>query len=291
MPRDSIRHTLLVATVLCVVCSVLVSGAAVGLRGRQEANKRLDQQKNVLVAAGLFQVGGNDGKKNTNADIPRLFESVERVLIDLDTGDVVDPAQVDPETYNPRTAAKDPEQSVAIPAEEDLAGIRQREKYAFVYVMKKGETIDQVVLPIYGKGLWSTLYGFLALDADATTVRGITFYEHAETPGLGGEVENPGWKALWNGKKIFDDQGEVAIEVVKGSVPRGSPQENHQIDGLSGATITGRGVSNLVRYWLGPGGFGPYLKKLRAQNRVSDGEASITSDWLDNTYQRGGDHG
>jgi Na+-transporting NADH:ubiquinone oxidoreductase subunit C len=154
-------------------------------------------------------------------------------------------------------------------------------------MIKKGEHTDQVVLPIYGKGLWSTLYGFLALDANANTVRGITFYEHAETPGLGGEVENPGWKAQWNGKNVFDDQGEVALEVIKGAVPGNSPQADHQIDGLSGATITGRGVSNLVRYWLGADGFGPYLDKLRAKHSSQ----TETSDLTLGNCRRGGDHG
>ena len=173
MPRDSISQTLLVATVLCVVCSVLVSGAAVGLRGFQEENKRLDQQKNVLIAAGIF-----DEKTNSNNDVQSLFESIERVLIDLETGEPVDPSVVDPDTYDQRTASKDPMLSQPIASEDDLAGIKQREKYAFVYLVKENGNLDQIVLPIYGKGLWSTLYGFLALDTDTTTVRGITFYEH-----------------------------------------------------------------------------------------------------------------
>lgn len=289
MPRDSMSHTLLVATVLCVVCSVLVSGSAVGLRDKQEANKLLDQQKNVLIAAGLFHQDGRLGEKNSNADIPRLFESVERVLIDLNTGETVDPAEVDPNLYNPRSAAKNPKQSVAIPADADLAGIHRREKFAFVFVINKGDQIDQVVLPIYGKGLWSTLYGFLSLDSDTTTVRGITFYEHAETPGLGGEIENPSWKALWNGKKIFAEQGEVAIEVIKGMVPENSPQIDHQVDGLSGATITSRGVSNLVRFWLGTDGFGPYLNKLRME--VSANKTPGPSDVTYQPRQVGGEHG
>jgi Na+-transporting NADH:ubiquinone oxidoreductase subunit C len=280
-PRNSSLHTLWVATVLCVVCSVLVSGAAVGLRDIQEANKQLDQQKNVLIAAGLFHLQGDDETKNTNADIPQLFESVEKMLINLETGAAVDSATIDPTTYNPRTAAKAPELSLSIPVEKDLAGIQRREKYTFVFVIRKNEKIDQVVLPIYGKGLWSTLYGYLALDADTTTVRGITFYEHAETPGLGGEVDNISWKALWKNKKLFDDQGEVALEVVKGMVPSDSPQVIHQIDGLSGATITSRGVSNLVRYWLGPDGFGPYLEKLRKENQTA----------LSSIRRMGGDHG
>jgi len=272
MPRDSISRTLLVATVLCVVCSVLVSGAAVGLRGFQEENKRLDQQKNVLLAAGIF-----DEKVNSNADVQALFESIERVLIDLETGEPVDPSVVDPETYDQRVASKDPTLSQPIAAEDDLAGIKQREKYAFVYLVKKDGKLEQLVLPINGKGLWSTLYGFIALDVDTTTVRGITFYEHAETPGLGGEVDNPQWKALWPGKKVFGDvldhgEWEIEIEVVKGAASTEPKKATHQIDGLSGATITSRGVSNLVRYWLGPDAFGPYLENRRkSMGGESDG--------------------
>ena len=144
--------------------------------------------------------------------------SIGRVCYRSGDGDAVDPAEVDPKTYDPRTAAKDPELSPS-PRTRTWRAFDGARNMPLSIVMKKGETIDQVVLPIYGKGLWSTLYGFLALDIDATTVRGITFYEHAETPGLGGEIDNPRWKTLWNGKKIFDDQGEMKIEVVKGAVP------------------------------------------------------------------------
>lgn len=258
MARDSMGHTLLVATILCVVCSVFVSGAAVGLRGYQEANKVLDRQKNVLIAAELF-----DEEKNTLKDIPTLFESIELVLIDLNTGRPVENAEIDPDTYDQRAAAKDPALRQAIAPENDVAGIHHREKYVFVYQVKKGGQVEQIVLPIYGKGLWSTLYGFIAMDADTTTIRGITFYEHAETPGLGGEVDNKQWKALWRGKKAFDNAWELKIEVVKGPASREGDKALYQIDGLSGATITSRGVSNLVRYWLGPDAFGPYLEKLR----------------------------
>src|SRR5690606_38150026 len=146
-------------------------------------------------------------------------------------------------------------------------GVKQREKYAFVYQVMDGDRIDQFVFPIYGKGLWSTLYGYLAVDADGRTLRGITFYQHGETPGLGGEVDNPSWKKRWashlhpeNPKFAYDDEGEVRIQVIKGSVDSNNPDSKYMIDGLSGATITTRGVSDLVQYWLGPHGFGPYLK-------------------------------
>ncbi len=126
----------------------------------------------------------------------------------------------------------------------------------------------QYVVPIYGKGLWSTLYGFIAIDADGKTIRGITFYEHKETPGLGGEVDNADWKAKWGNPELpkyaYDDEGHVAIRVMKGSINPSDDDAKYKIDGLSGATITSRGVTNLVQYWLGDDGFGPYLKKQTA---------------------------
>jgi len=119
-----------------------------------------------------------------------------------------------------------------------------------------------VVLPVEGKGLWSTLYGFLALDKDVNTIKGLTFYQHGETPGLGGEVDNPKWKALWPGRKAFGDDGQPKIAVIKGQAGPVA-EDPYQVDGLSGATITARGVSHLVQFWLGTHGFGPYLKQFK----------------------------
>ena len=261
MKRDSTAQTLLVATMLCVVCSVIVAGAAVGLRPLQQANKRLDQKKNVLIAANLI----SEGQAVSQQEIDELFaQKIHRVLIDLKTGRAADSADVDPEVYDQRVAAADPNQSEPIPRTADLAGIKRREKYAFVYeVVDKSGKVDQLVLPINGKGLWSTLYGFLALSADGSTVRGITFYEHGETAGLGAEVDNPKWKAIWPGKQVFDESGKIRLEVIKGSVLSSSPNVQYEVDGISGATITSRGVSNLIHYWLGPHAFGPFLEHLQ----------------------------
>lgn len=261
MKRDSTAQTLLVATLLCVVCSVIVASAAVGLRHFQLENKRLDQKKNVLIAAGLIK----ERQAVSQQEIDTLFsENIRRVLIDLKTGEVADPAIVDVENYDQRAAATDPDQSQLIEKSADLARIKRREKYAFVYqVVEAGGAVDQLVLPIYGKGLWSTLYGFLSLSADGTTVRGITFYEHGETAGLGAEVDNPKWKAIWPGKQVFDESGKIRLEVIKGRVSPTSPTVQYEVDGISGATITSKGVSSLIRYWLGPDAFGPFLEHFR----------------------------
>ena len=256
MQRDSIKNTFFIATSVCVFWSVLVSAAAVLLRPYQEANKVEERRRNILVAAGLY---------DENVPLEELFQQVEPKIVDLETGEYVDPSQLGLGEYDQRAAARDPELSVPIPPEADLAGLKRREKYAFVYLIKKNGKLDQIVLPIKGKGLWSTLYGFLSLDADLRTIHGITFYEHAETPGLGGEVDNPSWKAKWRGKRAFDDEGKVRIEVIRGTVDSGRPEAEYQVDGLAGATLTSRGVSHLVQFWLGENGFGPYLARLAKQ--------------------------
>jgi Na+-transporting NADH:ubiquinone oxidoreductase subunit C len=258
---NTVGGTLVVAIVMCLVCSLLVSAAAVALRPTISANKQLNRQRNVLVAAGLY-----DSEKNTVKDIPGLFEQVQSVAVQLPDrgGDTASAGQIVEMPAEPST--------VPIPPELDLAGIKTRETVAEVYVINGSDGRPELfVLPVRGKGLWSTLYGYLALSADTEAgmpVRGITFYEHAETPGLGGEVDNPKWKAQWPGKELFDAEGEPQLRVTK----QGNANDPNEVDGLSGATVTSNGVQGLVNYWLGPDGFGPFLDRYR-QGELSLGGA------------------
>lgn len=151
----------------------------------------------------------------------------------------------------------------SVDAGEDIANIRNRPKYVFVYQVIENNKLQKVILPIYGYGLWSTLYGFVSLGSDFQTIQGLTFYEHAETPGLGGEVDNPRWKGLWEGKKAYNESGDVAISVIKGAVDNNSPRAPYQVDGLSGATITTRGVHNMLQYWLSDRGYGQLIETLK----------------------------
>ncbi len=253
MARESVSKTFVVAIVLAAACSLLVAGAAIGLRPLQEANKVRDRKKNILIVAGLY---------DPRESVEESFQQIEPRIVDLATGEYAGEGQFDPETFDQRAAAKDPKLSVAIPPEKDLAGIGRREKYSLVYLVKKDNKLDQVILPVDGKGLWSTLYGFLALGGDLNTVKGITFYEHAETPGLGGEIDNPTWKARWVGKKVYDDKGSVQLVVAKGAADENSP---HQVDGISGATLTANGVTYIVQYWLGDDGFKKLLERLKTE--------------------------
>lgn len=252
-PNDSIEKTLFVAVALCLVCAVVVAGAAVLLRPMQSANQAVDVRRNIVEVAGLL-----DGNS-----IDQAFEKIETRVVDLKTGEYTD--AVDPSTYDQRKAVKDPVLSETIPGDEDIAKIKRRAKYAPVYLVQEDGKLDTLVLPVHGYGLWSTMYGFLALDSDLETIVGFKFYDQRETPGLGGEVENPAWRAQWEGKKLYDDEGNLRIEVLKSKVDKTKPDAQYQVDGLAGSTLTSRGVTNLLHYWLSESGFGPYLDQLRSQ--------------------------
>lgn len=251
--RDSISNTLFVAVGLSLICSVLVASTAIFLKPIQEKNEEEFRQRIILDVAGLMEPGRS---------IDELFGAVEPRIVDLESGEYSD--AVDAATFDAVMAAGDPELGIAIPDELDIAGIRRRAKYAPVYLVRKNGALEQIILPVYGKGLWSTMLGYLALESDGNTIRGLQFYAHAETPGLGDQVEKPDWRAQWVGKKVFDPSSDVPkIEVIRGFVQADSANAIHQIDGLSGATLTGRGVTYLVQYWTGPNGFGPYLQSIR----------------------------
>lgn len=252
LPNDSVKKTLSVALALCLVCSILVSGAAVLLKPLQDKNKALDKKKNILAIAGLMEEGKS---------VDELFSQIETRVIDMATGEYV--TDVDASTYDQRKASNDPKQNITLNAEDDIAGIKRRAKYTSVYLVKDGDNVKSLILPIHGYGLWSTLYGFLALEPDAKTVVGLGFYEHAETPGLGGEVDNPEWRKKWIGKHVYNDANEVIIKVLKGSVNSSTPDAESKVDGLSGATLTSKGVENMLHYWLGEQGYTKYLENIR----------------------------
>ncbi|UFN68956.1 Na(+)-translocating NADH-quinone reductase subunit C [Vibrio alginolyticus] len=247
--NDSIKKTLGVVIGLSLVCSIIVSTAAVGLRDKQKANAVLDKQSKIVEVAGIDA----NGKK-----VPELFaEYIKPRLVDLETGNFT---EGNASTYDQREASKDAERSIALTPEEDVADIRRRANTAVVYLVKDQDEVQKVILPMHGKGLWSMMYAFVAVETDGNTVSAITYYEQGETPGLGGEVENPSWRDQFIGKKLYNEDHQPAIKVVKGGAPQGS---EHGVDGLSGATLTSNGVQHTFDFWLGDKGFGPFLAKVR----------------------------
>ncbi|WP_047049901.1 Na(+)-translocating NADH-quinone reductase subunit C [Vibrio mexicanus] len=246
--NDSIKKTLGVVIGLSLVCSIVVSAAAVGLRSQQQANAVLDKQSKIVEVAGIESEGS----------VPELFaEYIEPRLVDFETGEYIDG---DAAAYDQRKAAKDPATSIRLTSDQDNAKILRRANTGVVYLVKSDAGFDKVIIPVHGNGLWSMMYAFVAVESDGNTISGITYYEQGETPGLGGEVENPSWRAQFVGKKLFDENNQPAIQVVKGGAPAGS---EHGVDGLSGATLTGNGVQGTFDFWLGDMGFGPFLTNVR----------------------------
>lgn len=255
---DSLKNIVGVALGVCFVCSILVSTAAVVLKPRQDANKKIEKRRNILKAGGLLK---------ENADIEAIFsERIKPVIIELKTGEQLSKdkmtGDLDPETYDIKRISRNPDFSRVIPSNEDRAGIKRMPTHMLLYLVKEENKISQIIFPVHGSGLWSIIYGFLSLDRDLKTVRGFTVYAHEETPGLGGEVDNPKWQASWNGKTVFNETGELVLKVLKG---KAKPDSTDEIDGLSGATITTRGVDNFIKFWFGPGGYRPFLEKLREE--------------------------
>ena len=259
--KDSLSNTFIVALGVCLVCSIVVSGIAVALKPQQQLNKELDQKQNILRAAGMLSsdaVVAEDGRS-----VDELFAEFEVRVVDLETGEFTD--EIDASTFDPIKAAKKPDLSKALSSEEDIATIRRRENASLVYIKRVDGEIDKLVLPVRGYGLWGTLFGYLALDADLQTISGLGFYQHKETPGLGGEVDNPSWKAQWPGVQLYDENNEPGVQLVKTRSPEGSTAAQYEVDALSGATFTARGVENLVNFWTGDLGFGPFIQRLKAQ--------------------------
>ena len=252
--NNTISKTLIVAISLCLVCSALISYSAVELRDLQEANKTLDKQTKILSAAGLLA----DDK-----DVSSLFNSIEIKIVDLETG--LFNTSVNIEDFDESSFSRNPNTSIELTSDADIALLKRRENFQAIYLHYENESLKAIILPVRGYGLWGTMKGYLALESDLQTVIGLEFFDHKETPGLGGEIVNPRWKAIWKGKKVYSDSGDVIISVIKGSVDKSNKNAKFQVDGLSGATITSNGVTNLLSFWLGEMGYGPLIKEIRSK--------------------------
>ena len=239
-------NKLIIPLVACIACAIIVSVTAVSVRPEQNLNVENEKKVKILAAAGI---------KTDKVD--EEFSRIKTVFVDFETDKLV---TID-SAYDHIKAASNPDLSTVIPKADDIAVLKRRENIGTIYIwIDEKNAIEKLVLPIRGYGLWGTLYGYLSLDSDLNTVRGIEYYDHKETPGLGGEVDNPNWKSDWYGKRIYKDDGSVALYVTKGA-----SSTDYEIDGISGATLTTNGVSNMIKYWLGDNGYGPIIKNLNEE--------------------------
>ncbi len=251
MSNESPRRIFSVVIVVSLVCSLLVASATILLREKQQRNKQLERKRNVLVAAGIGSA------KMTEAEIEAGFARVRPVIVDFATGKI--DTTVDASRYDMQRAAKDPDSSIAIDPAKDTVLLHRMPRFGVMYLLAGEKGVQALVLPISGLGLWSTIYGYISLQKDGKTVSGLTFYQHGETPGLGGEIDNPAWRRQWQGKVALGAAGEPVMQVMRGKVMPGSAGSEHQVDGISGATITSRAVGNMVNFWLGDAAYGKFI--------------------------------
>ena len=252
--NDSVTKTLGVAFVICLVCSLVVSFAAVNLRDLQKENATNNQSIKILQAAKIY---------DSSIDVKIQFSKLEMKYVDFNSGKILDSYEnFVIEDYDQLKSTRSPNLSTSLSASEDIAIIKNRENVGkFFIVRNEDSSIDKLILPIRGYGLWGTLYGYMAIEEDFNTVAGLEFYDHKETPGLGAEVDNPKWKAIWPGKKIYEND-EVKLAVMKGKVETDDANIDYKVDGLSGATLTSRGVTNMISYWFGESGYAKLFKEL-----------------------------
>lgn len=251
--NDTFSKTMLVVLSSCLICALVVSTSAIVLRPKQQEQRLLDQRRNILAAAGIAASEGDINKK--------YEQYIDARVIDLASGDFI---ELDGNVFNQYKAAKDPKDNVKVPAEKDVAGVRYIAKQANVYVAHDDAgNVESYIVPVHGQGLWSTMYAFLAVAPDGNTVKALVYYDQGETPGLGGEVQNPEWAGKWVGKELYDANGHAALQVVKGGAQPSNPNYVHQVDALSGATLTSNGVQHTITFWLSEMGFGPFLSKLQ----------------------------
>lgn len=268
MNNDSSRKAIIVVLLTALICSTLVSAAVVVLRPIQLNNQLLERSRNIMALTGLLP----SDEALDDDEMLELFKSLDTRMVDIDEGRF--DSEVDPDTFDMRRAVNDPELGTAVPGGQDQASLGRRSRYAPVYMVWEEGELDRVILPVSGAGMWSMLYGYIAIEPDFTTIAGMTFYEQNETPGLGDQITHGHWLEQWRGKQVYDDVGDARFNVSEGVVNPGSAHALFQVDGLTGATVTGNAVTGMVRYWFGPHGYKAFLDNMKQNPPVRGEEES-----------------
>lgn len=243
LPNESRVKTIVMAFLVSAICGVMVSGATVLLRPIQAANWATEEQARI---AALVQ-----GIPGMAALLESSGGALSTVVVDLDRGRAAE--DVTPDTLE--SVLADPARWTVLTPEQDLAGLGQRPDYAQIFLLRAEDgALSLVLLPVSGQGYGGRIDAVLALSGDLNTVAGLAVTSQSETPGLGGRIEEAAWQAGFAGTQMRDPAGEVRFRVAQGAA--GGPYE---VDGITGATRTGRGVTGMMRFWLGPEGYGPLL--------------------------------
>lgn len=229
----------------CVLCFAAVAAWFLLIKSN---NAQPTSQQQVTA---ILQVAGLTSGKEDDATLNTLFE--KRVVtrqVNLDSGALL-----------PVSTPQDGQKScVNLPADRDPAQVRQRCNIAEVYLVQNNQhEIQQIILPIAGKGAKSMMHAFIALETDGRTVKNLFYYEQNETPMLGAKVEDPQWLSQWPGKKLLNDDAQPALKVVQENA---GPHDDYTVDGITGATMTSTGVEKSINFWMGERGYGHFLQRV-----------------------------
>ena len=268
MSKDSPRRAILVVLLTAFVCSGLVSAAVVVLRPIQLNNQLLDRSRNIMKLTGWLPAG----QVIEDDDMLELYKGLDLRIINIDAANYE--GDIDPHTFNKRQAQNDPDRSVAIPSDQDQARLGRRSRFAPVYMVWNEDRLDRVILPVRGSGMWSMLYGYIALEPDLNTIAGMTFYEQNETPGLGDQITHAHWLDQWRGRQVYDYEGNTRFRISEGTVQPGSAVAKYEVDALTGATVTANAVTSMMHYWFGPHGYQSFLQGAREQPPEKPAELS-----------------
>lgn len=245
MSVDTVPRTLAVAVFVALVCSAIVSSAVYLLRPMQQGYALVERNRAVLDAAGWLP-----GDGLSDREVVERFLDLEAHVVDVTTGAYV--PELDGHAFDhwrPVATAN---------GSDNTAESTDRVP---VYIVRDDDRLERIVLPVHGPGMWSTIYGYVALDADLATVSDIVFFQHGETPGVGDRIEDPEWRDEWQGKKIYGSDGSVRIDVVKGG------ESEFEVDLISGASVTCDAVGSFVRNWFSAEGYRPFLERLRMEEQ------------------------
>jgi Na+-transporting NADH:ubiquinone oxidoreductase subunit C len=260
MTNDSPLKAFIVILLTALVCSSFVSAAVVVFRPMQMNNKMIERSRNIIKLTGLVE----EDVKPSEEEMLELYRGMDVRILDIDQADYNE--DLDPLTFDARRAVNNPELGVDIPPDQDQASLGRRSRYMPIYrVVDESGQLQRLILPVHGAGMWSTIYGYVALESDLNTIAAVTFYEQNETPGLGDQIMRPEWQAKWVGRRIYDEAGDLRFAINHGKVEPGSSTWLYEVDALTGATVTADAVTSLIHYWFGPNGYRDYLDKLREQ--------------------------
>lgn len=252
MTQTSSAKTVTIALTVALACSAMVTTAVLSLRPLQANLATLERHRIVLQL-----LGAHIPKPNDTREVLSSFNALDARLYDFSTGG--ENTTINAHVYDPWSDTA-PQRSLPLNA----LGLASLPAYAPVYRVQSADGASRLVLPIQGKGMWSNLYGYLALAGDLKTVTDLYIYQHGETPGIGDRILHTDWIESWRGKQIGSTHGEPRLSVTNDpSIP-----EELRVDVISGATITSQAVGRMVHFWLGPDGFGPLLDQWAETGRL-----------------------